>query len=521
MRYINIRNFFTLVFLLLTTTPTLHGQLSLEKDYSFVMNVPSVVAMASSPAHFYVLSETEGMAVFRSRSDSLQWLYSSTGMQRRGNRVIADIRFAYLFGEGPRLTVLEPTSVLGVYSSTDLPARPLDVKRMGQQLYVALGNRGIGTLSLETPSAVDSGIDFVTTPDLEGPEIISLAGTAHRLFALSSNQQLFQLDRDEDTVSLSRSLELPENLTDLFLTGGTLYGSDDEGNIFEISGNSELSELGNVGERITDIVAWDDWLVIKGTSDRLWTSYKSRSPELWKRDEQAGNHIALTKGQLWISEYGQITKINASEPSAAKGDASGTSQNTAGDFTLREIPNYTIPHSKPLIFPIRIDGGVSAGNVRFTYQSPDIHDAEVRGQSFYWEPSSDDVGSHRVEIIASTSDGRSSSARFNINVRSFNAPPRFTPVRPVSIPVGEPFSLPLNAVDSDGINKNLIRYLGVNLPKGATIDEASGIIQWTPTARQVGENTFRVIATDQYGAASSVDVTINVIDNIKQEQPEN
>ncbi|WP_372635291.1 putative Ig domain-containing protein [Fodinibius sp.] len=521
MRYINIRNFFALAFLLLSTTHTLHAQHNLEKDYSFVMNVPSVVAMASSPAHFYVLSETEGMAVFRSRADSLQWLYSSTGMQRRGNKVIADIRFAYLFGEGPRLTVLEPTSVLGVYSSTDLPARPLDVKRMGQQLYVALGSRGIGILSLETSSAVDSGINFIDSTELKGRDIISLAGTANRLFALSDNQQLFLFDRNDDTISLTRSLDLSETLTDLFLTGGTLYGSDSNGNIFEIGNNSDLSKLGNIGERIRDIVAWDDWLIIKGTSDRLWTSYKSRSPELWKEDEQAGNHMALTKGHLWISEYGQITKINAPELSNADDNAVGISKKTGGDFALREIPNYTIPHSKPLIFPIRIEGDISAGDVRFTYQSPDIPDAEVRGQSFYWVPSSDDVGSHRVEIIASTSDGRSSSARFNINVRSFNAPPRFTPVRPVSIPVGEPFSLPFNAVDSDGINKDLIRYLGVNLPKGATIDEASGTIQWTPTPRQVGENSFRVIATDQYGAASSVDVTINVVDNIKQDESAN
>lgn len=519
---IYIKNFLAFTFLLLTTT-TLHAQLSLEKDYSFVMNVPSVVTTASSPAHFYVLSETEGMAVFRSQADSLQWLYSSTGMQRRGNKVIADIRFAYLFGDAPRLTVLEPTSVLGVYSSTDLPARPYDVKRMGQQLYIALGRQGIGKISLKTASAVDSGITFVARSELGGPEITSLEGTSNRLFALGSDQRLFQFDSADDDISLSRTFDLSENLSDLFLTGKTLYGSDSDGNIFEISGNGDLSKLGSIQERVSDILAWNDWLIIKGVSNRLWTSYKSRSPELWKEDEKAGNHVAISKNQLWLSEYGQITKVNISDTAPVPGTETTTRApaDTQNTFALKEIQNYTIPHSKPLIFPIRIEGNIPAGEVRFTYQSPDIKDAEVRGQSFYWEPSSSDVGSHRVEIIASTSDGRSSSTRFNIHVRSFNAPPRFTPVRPVSIPVGKPFSLPLNAVDSDGINKDLIRFLGVNLPKGATIDESSGVIEWTPTARQVGENTFRVIATDQYGAASSVDVTINVIDNIQQNESEN
>src|SRR5690625_4136629 len=102
------KSLFTLALLLPATVP-LQAQSSLEKDYSFVMNVPSVVTTVSSPAHYYVLSETEGIAVFRSGADSLQWLYSSAGMQRRGSKMIADIRFAYLFGDSRRLTVLDPT----------------------------------------------------------------------------------------------------------------------------------------------------------------------------------------------------------------------------------------------------------------------------------------------------------------------------------------------------------------------------------------------------------------------------
>ncbi|SMO55534.1 putative Ig domain-containing protein [Fodinibius sediminis] len=508
--------------LFLYATSALHAQPTLEKDYSFVMNVPSVVTIASSPAHFYVLSETEGMAVFRSQADSLRWLYSSAGMQRRGNSVIADIRFAYLLGNDAQLTVLEPTSVLGVYSSTELPAPPLDVHRLGQNLYVAIGHQGIGKLSLETEAAVDAGITFVAQSQLGGNKITSLAGTPSQLFALSNGPKLFQFAVDDEKLSLTRTHDLSEDLTDLYLTDSTLYGSDSDGNIFEISGNGDLSKLGSIGEQVTNLIRWKEWLVIKGASNRLWTSYKNRSPQLWKKDGEAGNHITRSKYQLWLSEYGQIAKVNISRtPQAQDSSPSVENSTPAGSLTLGEIDDYTIPHSKPLIFPIRLAGDVSAENVQFTYQSPDIKDAEVRGQSFYWDPSSSDVGSHRVKIIASSSDGRSASTSFNIHVRSFNAPPRFTPVRPVSIPVGEPFSMPLNAIDTDGINKNLIRFLGVNLPDGATIDEATGTIEWTPQARQVGENTFRVIATDQYGAASSVDVTINVIDSAPQNAPEN
>lgn len=510
-----IRTYILLV-LFLATSVSLRAQMTLTKDYSFVMDVPAVKTIASSPAHFYALSETEGMAVFRSRPDSLQWLYSSTGMQRRGNKVIADIRFAYLYGNGNRLTVLEPTSVLGVYSSTELPARPLDVKRISTNLYVALGDQGLGKLSLETAEAVDSNPTFVAEQDLENQSVISLEGTNDRLFALTDSNQIFQFDFENEKITLSRTLELSEEVDKIFLIGRTLYGTNVNGDIFEIGGNGDLSQLGNIPEEVANIVKWQDWLVIKGVSNRLWTSYQNQNPKLWKEDKQAGNHLTICKGQLWLSEYNQITKVRASKVAESVSDDKDASSGNSGSIALEEIQDITVPHSKSLLLPIKLQGNSSTQNVQFTYQSPDIQKAELRGQSFYWEPGSEDVGSHRVTIIASTAHGKTATTSFDIHVRSYNAPPRFTPIRPVTIPVGESFAFPLNAVDPDGMNKNLIRFLGVNLPSGASINESTGMVRWTPKPRQVGENTFRVIATDQYGAASSVDVTINVIDNIKR-----
>ncbi|MCW9707695.1 putative Ig domain-containing protein [Fodinibius salsisoli] len=508
-----------LLILLMATTVSLKAQMTLTKDFSFVMDIPSVKTIASSPAHFYALSETEGMAVFRSRPDSLQWLYSSTGMQRRGDKVIADIRFAYLFGDDNRLTVLEPTSVLGVYSSTNLPSQPLDVKRISTNLFIALGNRGLGELSLESPEAVDSTLTFVAEQELGNHAIINLEGTSDQLFALTDSNQLLQLNLEDEKLTLNRTLSLSEEVDNLFLIGQTLYGSNANGDIFEVEGDGNLSQLGNIAEEVTHIVKWEDWLVIRGVSNRLWTSYQNQQPQLWKENKEAGNYVAISKGQLWLSEYNQITKINASKAAKPSESVDSNIPNNSGTIALEEIQDFTVPHSKSLLFPIKLKGLQAGQNIQFTYQSPDIQQAELRGQSFYWEPSSDDVGSHRVTIIASAQNGQTATTSFDIHVRSYNAPPRFTPIRSISIPVGEEFSFPLNAVDPDGINKNLIRFLGVNLPSGASLNESTGMVRWTPTPRQTGENTFRVIATDQYGAASSVDVTINVVENVKRGNP--
>ena len=87
----------------------------LVKSIETTMEIPDIRTIASSQSHMYILSGREGLIVFRTTADSLQWLYSSSGLADRGNRLVADSRFAYLFGDNGRLTVIEPTSVLGVY----------------------------------------------------------------------------------------------------------------------------------------------------------------------------------------------------------------------------------------------------------------------------------------------------------------------------------------------------------------------------------------------------------------------
>ncbi len=505
---------FTALFLGLVFNAT--AQPTLEKDYSFVMEIPNVITMDSSPAHLYVLSDTEGMAVFRTQPDTLQWLYSSTGMEQRGNTITADIRFAYLFGNSRRLTVLEPTSVLGVYSSTILPSNPLDAKRIDQNLYVALGNHGLGKLSLRTPASVDSTMDLVARSRLSSETITDLEMSAEQLFALSQGETLFQFNYQDGALNLSQEFDLSEPLTGIYLTKNTLYGSDNDGNIYEIDGSGNLSRLGGIDEPVMKIISWNDWLLIKGKSSRIWTSYQNRSPEMWKENSDAGNFFTVTKNDLWLCEYNQVSRIIASNQTTSTGANNNSSQTFTGTLSLEEIPNQTIPHTKPLLFPINVDGDVPVNAVQFTFKSNSINNAGVRGNSFYWKPTSDDVGSHSVKIIATTNSGQTDSTTVNINVRSFNTPPRFAPIRPISIPVGQEFTLPIKAVDPDGMNQDLVRFLGVDMPDGASINETSGMFSWTPTARQVGENEFRVIATDQYGAATSTDISINVVSNVQR-----
>lgn len=505
------KRYLILTFLIVFGTAlTTKSQPQLTKDYTTTMEIPSVIAMESSPAHLYVLSDSEGMVVFRAHSDSLQWLYSSTGMEQRGNRVTADIRFAYLFGFNRRLTVLEPTSVLGVYSSTLLPEKPLDAKRIEQKLYLALGPKGLARISLRNPASVDSTAEVVAKQALQNENIIDLEASEDQIFALSSNKKLFVFEADNSGLNLSSELSLLRDINRLFLLNQTLVGSDKSGNIYEINRQGDLSKLGSIEEEVKKIRSWNDWLIIKGSSNRVWTSNQNRAPVLWKDDPEAGNYFTVTKDQFWMSEYNQISRIISGTKPATANNATVNSPALPPSINLKPVEDQVIPYPKPLLLAFELEENIPSDQLQYAYQS-DVESAKIKSSGFYWQPKADDVGQHRFKVIVTASNGATDSTTFSVDVRSFNAPPRFAPLRPISIPVGENFTLPIKATDPDGMHQNLIRYLGVDLPEGATVNEQTGNFSWTPTARQIGENKFRVIATDQYGAASSVDITIRVL----------
>jgi len=158
-----------------------------------------------------------------------------------------------------------------------------------------------------------------------------------------------------------------------------------------------------------------------------------------------------------------------------------------------------------------IDNGHSSQNVEFSVRSRATN-FELKKQGFYWRPSPDQIGMNWFTVIATNTDGKTDSTRFTVDVRSFNTPPRFSPIRVSSIAVNEAFSLQIKAIDPEQPSSSLIRYIGVDLPEGASIDEETGTFSWKPTSRQTGEFSFRVIASDELGAASSQDVKLTVLD---------
>lgn len=495
------KTLFSIIFLILTIPAVSLSQVQLVSDYQSLMNIPDVKAVESSTTHLYVLSGQEGLAVFRVYQDSLQWLFTASGMQRRGNRMSSDLRFAYLFGESNRLTVIEPTSVLGVYSSTELRRIPRQVRRIGNHIYLAMDDLGMGRLSLETPETVDSEPVYIKTRDMTGIRIIDVDGYSDQLFALGSNQRLFHFETTTDTLRLMRTYDLGQDVNRVFLVGTDVMLTDENGTVYRLGETGRAIRSFSVGEPVDKIGRINELLLIRGVSGKIWKRSGNSDPDLFRDSGLGGNHFTITKGQIWMSAMNQVSRLRVEDASTMA---------ARSGFRLSPIGNLIIPYPRPVLLTLDYEGDVPATDVSFRYRSS-VENANVRGNGFYWQPSNRHIGMNSFTIIGTTADGRTDSTSFSVEVRTFNAPPRFSPVRPISIPVGEPFTMPVNAVDPDGSNPDLIRYLGVDLPDGASLNETTGVISWIPSRRQEGTHELQIVATDQFGAASSQTITIRVI----------
>ncbi len=505
-------------FLILTATLLLGSALHFQSaaqwahDFRYSMEIPEIVNIQSSETHLYVLSESEGLIVFRAYEDDTEWLYSSTGMQQRGHILQSDIRFAYLYGNNRRLTVVEPTSVLGVYSSTVLPHRPLSVKRISDYLYIAMGENGLGKISLKTPDDVDAGVEPFDPSRLEGSNVQSLATDNNLvLYVLSDRRTLdiyeFTADTGEEgeLVHTDR-VETDLDLDKIFLTDEELIGTDRSGNIYLIDSNGRTRSTASVEDRVERLEIWNDNLVVRTQNGSLWLGQLGGELSRWKSDESAGNFFTVTGGRLWATEFNRLSPVVESA-----GETGGQARSDSGPLRLQEISDITIPFPRPLLLPIKLENGGNSQVVSFSYSAP-FSNARIRGNTFYWQPTANQTGRHRVTITASNAAGQRDSQSFTIDLRPFNAPPRLQSSQPVTIPVDEAFEFQITAVDPDGLNPDLIRYLGVDLPDGASLNERTGTLTWTPNIRQVGSHRFQVIATDQFGAASSQNYEIRVIE---------
>ena len=123
-----------------------------------------------------------------------------------------------------------------------------------------------------------------------------------------------------------------------------------------------------------------------------------------------------------------------------------------------------------------------------------------------WTPTADEIGTQSVTM--SVFDGSSQATQgFTVAVHGVDVPPLITSEPPTQGAVGSPYSYPV-VVQYSGTGP--LVYALTTAPAGMTIDPASGLIQWTPTAGEVGPGAVALSVTDPLGGGATQTFTVVV-----------
>ncbi|WP_298433262.1 putative Ig domain-containing protein, partial [Geobacter sp.] len=125
----------------------------------------------------------------------------------------------------------------------------------------------------------------------------------------------------------------------------------------------------------------------------------------------------------------------------------------------------------------------------------------------YWRPES--TGTYTVTVKVTDPAGLSAtqSYRLAITDRPSNSSPRITSTPVTTATVDAPYAYDVQATDYNG---DTLYYRLTSAPSGMTIDLATGLITWTPTASQVGDRSVSVEVVDSKGGRATQSFTVKV-----------
>lgn len=480
----------------------------LVKDLSYHMQIPELKSLSASPLHLYALSESEGLIIFRSYKDSLQWLFTLSDVQERGYKLHSDLRFAYLYSDSSLIHVIEPTSLLGIYSVADVGFPVADLCRVNEFLFVAGKNGEFKQINLIHPDSVVSTLRDVQLPFYSNEKVKAIASNQQNLFYLTHSDSVVYSEFSGEGWIKNNAIKVSENVESIFYDSNRLFFGDINGKVSEYSfKDSTIHDVVSFPEKVISVQVWDSTIVSQTESGLIFITSNSVTSLITSATD-AGNHFTVSKHNLWFSEYNDLFRMIKSKGIAQK-------EEFQTNWKLKPIDPQIIPFPKPLLINVDTEPSSIKNNLLYSIKSS-FQTIKQFGNNFVWKPTARDVGKHLFMIIATDNFGKRDSITVSVDVRAFNQPPKFAPFRPISIPVEVPYSITFTAFDPDGSQRNLIRYVGLDMPQGSFVNEKTGEFTWTPTLQQVGEHQFRMIATDQFGVAASLDVKMNVIEVRKE-----
>ena len=128
----------------------------------------------------------------------------------------------------------------------------------------------------------------------------------------------------------------------------------------------------------------------------------------------------------------------------------------------------------------------------------------------------------KFNVALRATDGKGGQALQYIEVELIppNNPPVFTEAVPSNLQpqAGKRFEYRAVAADADG--DNITYALLPGAPTGVAVNATTGLVTWTPTATQLGTNSFTVKTSDGKGGDTKLEVPLQVIEAIPNRPPD-
>ena len=133
--------------------------------------------------------------------------------------------------------------------------------------------------------------------------------------------------------------------------------------------------------------------------------------------------------------------------------------------------------------------------------------------AFSWTPTEEQDGTSSITVQVSDGNGGSDSKTFTVAVAEVNTPPVLDSIGSQGVNLPNTLTFTATASDADVIEGtvDVLQFsLDVGSPPGASIDSATGLFSWTPTADQTGPHTITIRVSDGSGATDSEGVGVTV-----------
>lgn len=154
-----------------------------------------------------------------------------------------------------------------------------------------------------------------------------------------------------------------------------------------------------------------------------------------------------------------------------------------------------------------------------TYSAIDLPDGatfDINTGAFSWRPSYNDSGTYTVVFVAEAG-GLTDSETITITVNNVDRDPEIGPIGSKEVNENELLSFIVSAIDPD---MDTIRYLAVNLPYGADLNNVTGEFNWIPTYSDSGVYNVQFIANaNGLIKSENVVITVNNVDRPPQFAP--